>query len=110
MNESERTWYKIKNEDEVYSPSLLIYPERVKVNILRMINMAGDVNRLRTHVKTHKMAEITRMQMDQGITKFKCATIAETGMVAQCEAEDILLAIQPVGPDIERFFRLKEQF
>ncbi|NLO01422.1 MAG: D-TA family PLP-dependent enzyme, partial [Bacteroidales bacterium] len=43
MNESERTWYKIKNEDEVYSPSLLIYPERVKVNILRMINMAGDV-------------------------------------------------------------------
>ena len=110
MNESERTWYKIKNEDEVYSPSLLIYPERVKVNILRMINMAGDVNRLRTHVKTHKMAEITRMQMDQGITKFKCATIAETGMVAQCGAEDILLAIQPVGPNIERFFRLKEQF
>jgi D-serine deaminase-like pyridoxal phosphate-dependent protein len=106
----ENLWYTIKNEDEVYSPSLLIYPERVKSNIQRMIKMAGDVSRLRTHVKTHKMAEITRIQIDQGITKFKCATIAEAEMVARCGGGDILLAIQPVGPNIERFFRLKEEF
>ncbi len=110
MQKSENMWYKIKNEDEVYSPSLLIYPERVKINIERMVKMAGDVSRLRTHVKTHKMAEITRMQIDAGITKFKCATIAEAEMVAQCGGEDILLAIQPVGPNIERFFRLKKEY
>ena len=28
------------------------------------------------------------MQMDQGITKFKCATIAEAEMVAACLAAD----------------------
>jgi D-serine deaminase-like pyridoxal phosphate-dependent protein len=31
-------------------------------------------------------------------------------MVARCGATDILLAIQPVGPNIERFFKLKQQF
>ena len=31
-------------------------------------------------------------------------------MVAQCGGEDILLAIQPVGPNIERFFRLKKEY
>jgi D-serine deaminase-like pyridoxal phosphate-dependent protein len=110
MIASENLWYEIKNKDEVYSPSLLIYPERMKTNIQRMIAMAGDVTRLRPHVKTHKMAEITRMQMDYGITKFKCATIAETEMVARCGGKDILLAIQPAGPNIERFFKLKEGF
>jgi D-serine deaminase-like pyridoxal phosphate-dependent protein len=31
-------------------------------------------------------------------------------MVAGCGATDILLAMQPVGPNIERFFRLREAF
>ena len=43
------------------------------------------------------------MQMDQGITKYKCATIAEAEMVAACWPPDVLLAYQPVGPNIERF-------
>lgn len=103
-------WYKIKNEDEVYSPSLLVYPERIESNIHEMLTMAGGVNRLRPHVKTHKMAEIIMMQMRHGIYKFKCATISEAEMAARCGATDILLAFQPVGPNIERFFRLKKAF
>ena len=50
------------------------------------------------------------MQMKYGIKKFKCATISEAEMVARCGAADILLAIQPVGPNIARFFQLKEEF
>jgi len=72
--------------------------------------MAGNVSRLRPHVKTHKMSAIIRLQMKNGISKFKCATIAETEMVAGCGASDILLAIQPVGPNISRFFKLKQKF
>ena len=45
--------------------------------------------------------------MKHGISKFKCATISEAEMVARCGANDILLAMQPVGPIIERFFSLK---
>ena len=103
-------WYEIENVKEVFSPSLLVYPSRVESNIRKMVGMAGDVNRLRPHVKTHKMAEIVRLQMKHGISKFKCATISETEMVGRCGAKDILLALQPVGPNIERFFSLKKEF
>jgi D-serine deaminase-like pyridoxal phosphate-dependent protein len=103
-------WYKIDNEDEVFSPSLLVYPERIESNIRKMVMMSGDVRRLRPHVKTHKMPEIIKMQMNHGIYKFKCATISEAEMVAGCGAKDILLAMQPVGPAIGRFFRLRQAF
>jgi D-serine deaminase-like pyridoxal phosphate-dependent protein len=106
----ENKWYHIENEGEVFSPSLLVYPERIESNIRKMVEMAGDVNRLRPHVKTHKMPEIVRLQMKLGINKFKCATISEAEMVARCGASDILMAMQPVGPNIERFFRLKQAF
>ncbi len=103
-------WYQIENESDVSSPSLLVYPDRVEENIRRMIKIAGRKERLRPHVKTHKMAEVVRLQMKNGINKFKCATISEAEMVAKCGAEDILLAMQPVGPNMERFFMLKKTF
>jgi D-serine deaminase-like pyridoxal phosphate-dependent protein len=103
-------WYKVENINEVSSPSLLVYPDRIESNIKRIIDIAGSVDKLRPHVKTHKMAEIIRLQMKFGIYKFKCATISETEMVARCGAQDILLAIQPVGPNIERFFKLQKEF
>ena len=107
---AEINWYKINNPDEVYSPSLLVYPDRIEKNIRKMIDIAGNVEQLRPHVKTHKMPEIIKLQMKYGIYKFKCATISESEMVAGCGASDILLAIQPVGPNIGRFFNLKQKF
>jgi D-serine deaminase-like pyridoxal phosphate-dependent protein len=104
------SWYKIDNADEVTSPSLLIYPDRIEANIKKAINIAGNADRLRPHVKTHKMAEVIRLQMKYGIYKFKCATISEAEMAAGCGASDILLAMQPVGPNIDRFFKLKKTF
>jgi D-threonine aldolase len=108
--EQDPKWYAVGNPDEVPSPSLLVYPERIKSNIRRMIKIAGGAGRLRPHVKTHKTPEIIKMQMDQGITRFKCATIAEMEMVAGCGARDIVLAYQPVGPNLEKFFSLKKAF
>jgi D-serine deaminase-like pyridoxal phosphate-dependent protein len=106
----ENTWYKIKNENNLFSPSLIVYPERIEYNINKMTETAGDVSRLRPHVKTHKMPEIIGMQLRHGIEKFKCATIAEAEMTASCGAADILLAMQPVGPAIGRFFSLKQAY
>lgn len=103
-------WYEVDNATDVCSPSLLVYRDRIEENIRRMIMIAGDAVYLRPHIKTHKMPEIVKMQMRHGINKFKCATISETEMVAGCGATDILLAMQPVGPNLERFFRLKEKF
>jgi D-serine deaminase-like pyridoxal phosphate-dependent protein/REP element-mobilizing transposase RayT len=103
-------WYKVTNVEEVCSPALLVYPDRIRENIRRMIAIAGGVDGLRPHVKTHKMAKVIRIQMEQGITKFKCATIAEAEMVAGCGAPDVLLAYQPVGPNVQRVIRLVESF
>jgi D-serine deaminase-like pyridoxal phosphate-dependent protein len=99
-------WYALYNPEEVPSPALLLYPDRISGNIEKMIAMAGDVNRLRPHVKTHKMPQLIALQVSYGIKKFKCATIAETEMVAAHGGDDILLAYQPVGPNIPRLVSL----
>lgn len=103
-------WYRLKDTSQVISPSLLVYPERIEENIQLMVKMAGGTEFLRPHIKTHKMAEIVDMQMQYGIHKFKCATIAEAELLAQCGAEDILLAMQTVGANMGRFFRLMEKY
>lgn len=103
-------WYQIKNTQGVISPSLLVYPSRVKKNIQMMIEIAGGVEYLRPHIKTHKIAEIIKLQMDHGIYKFKCATIAEAELLAKCGANDILLAMQPVATNVNRYFELIKNY
>ncbi len=103
-------WYKINNENELDSPSLVIYKERVQQNIGKMITIAGSAERLLTHVKTNKMPEIVSMMLNAGITKFKCATIAEAEMAAIAGAKYILISHQLVGPKIERLVRLRQKY
>lgn len=103
-------WYEIEDVENVVSPALLVYPERIERNIRTMIGIAGGTEYLRPHIKTHKMAEIIRLQMHHGIHMFKCATLTEAELLAQCGAEDILLALQLVGPNKKRFFDLMEKF
>lgn len=103
-------WYEIENVNEVPSPALAVYPPRVEENTRRMIALAGGVARLRPHVKTHKMAEVIALQRAAGISKFKCATIAEAEMLARAGAPDVMLAYPIVGPNVERLCRLVAAF
>lgn len=103
-------WYELTSTSGLISPSLLAYPKHIEKNIQTMIAMAGGTKNLRPHVKTHKMAEIIQMQMAHGIFKFKCATIAEAELLAKQNAKDVLLAMQPVGTNIDRFFELMEKY
>jgi len=102
--------YELENAAEVPSPSLLVYPERVRENLVRMCEIAGDPARLRPHVKTHKLAPIVTMSLELGITRFKCATLAEAEMLAKAGAPDVLLAYQPVGPNVARLVHLSSAF
>ena len=108
MNKSD--WYTIQNIDEVDSPALVVYPDRIQKNIEQMKEIVGDIQRLRPHIKTHKMREVVRMQMKNGIHKFKCATIAEAEMLAKEGVANVLLAYQPVGPKVNRLLNLIEHF
>lgn len=103
-------WYKPTHEASVYTPAVLVFPDRIEENIRRMIKLAGNAERLRPHVKTHKMAEVISLQLEHGIKKFKCATLAEVEMVAANGGEDILLAYPLTGPAIGYFLNLMERF
>jgi D-serine deaminase-like pyridoxal phosphate-dependent protein len=103
-------WYHVSNADTVNSPALLIYPDRVRNNLRQMIAVAGDVSRLRPHIKTHKMPQVIQLKREAGIHKFKVSTIAEAEMTAAAGGEDVLLAIQPVGPNIGRLVNLIGRF
>jgi len=110
MTEIKNDWYNIKNINEIDSPALVIYTERVKRNISTAVEMVGDLQRLRPHVKTHKCKEVVEMMMNAGISKFKCATIAEAEMMGMCNAKDVLLAYQPVGPKPKRFIAVIKKY
>lgn len=103
-------WYTIDNVMILDSPALVVYKDRVLNNIRRCKMKVKDISLLRPHVKTNKMADVCRLMMDEGITKFKCATIAETEMLGNIAAPDVLLAYQPVGPKIHRLLELQRQF
>ena len=103
-------WYEISNAADIPSPTLLLYPSRIEQNLQRMISMAGGVGRLRPHVKTHKLPQIIAMKRAVGIHKFKVSTIAEAEMTAAAGGEDILLAYQPIGPNVARLVELMRRF
>ncbi len=105
-----QAWYELKDPGGVVSPALLVYPDRIRHNIDEMIRIAGDAERLRPHVKTHKCPEIVKMQLEAGIRRFKCATIAEAEMLAMTGAGDVLLAYPLHGPNASRFARLQEAY
>jgi D-serine deaminase-like pyridoxal phosphate-dependent protein len=105
-----QNWFYIENEAEIPSPSLLLYRARAEENIRRMLAIAGGPERLRPHVKTHKLAPLIRAQLAPGITKFKCATIAEAEMTGEAGAPDVLFAFPPLGPNVSRLLELQRQF
>jgi D-serine deaminase-like pyridoxal phosphate-dependent protein len=104
------TWFQVADVSQIPSPGLLVYRARVEENLRRMLAIAVEPARLRPHIKTHKMRELVRIQLAVGITKFKCATIAEAEMAADTGAADVLLAYQPVGPNIRRVAELVIRF
>lgn len=107
---SMKEWYQVDNIEQVDTPALLVFPERVKQNIEHFKSYIRNLSLLRPHVKTNKSAEVSRLLLSAGITRFKCATIAEAEMLAMCDAPDVLVAHQPVGPKAQRLAGLTKVF
>jgi len=106
----DRPWYELAGADSVSSPSLLFYRERIERNLGEMIRIAGGPERLRPHIKTHKLPGLIERQMELGICRFKAATLSECSMAAQAGVGDVLLAYQPVGPSIRDWLELVQTF
>ncbi len=102
--------YRIDHPEQILSPGVIVFRQWVAHNLNTMLRVAGDPQRLRPHVKTHKIREIVRWQLDLGITRHKCATIAEAEMLAQVGAPDVLIAYQMVGPNVRRLLHLIDRY
>lgn len=110
MHDHSDSWYLLDHPELVDSPAYLVYPERIRYNIQHMVAIAGDPLRLVPHVKTHKMAEPVRMQMEAGIKRFKCATLAEAEMLARSGVQDVILAYQLNPTKALRYLKLAVDF
>lgn len=102
--------YRLIDPSAVSSPALLFVPSLIRANIARVIELAGGPDRLRPHVKTHKTAEVVSLQLAAGVTKHKCATIAEAEVLAATGTPDVLLAYPVIGPTGRRLAALARKF
>ena len=98
------------NVDAIPSPALVLHWPSVEENLRRMILLAPGPEWLRPHLKTHKLPQIVARLAALGVTKAKCATIAEAEMAAEAGATDVLLAAPLVGPTTGRLLALMAKF
>jgi D-serine deaminase-like pyridoxal phosphate-dependent protein len=89
---------------------LIYYKDIILDNTKRIIEMAGGPLMLWPHVKSHKTDKLIYMQIELGITRFKCATIAEAEMTAGADAKHIILAYPLIGPNISRYLQLVKNY
>lgn len=102
--------YRIADTSEIISPAIVLFHEVLEANIAKMLDIAGDVSRLRPHCKTHKMREIIELELQRGVRKHKAATLAEAEMLAEAGARDVFLAYNLVGPNIHRAVRFLRKY
>lgn len=103
----------LQDKESISTPGLWVDKAAVQRNISQMIQDVGGksgIDRLRPHIKTHKMVEIVAMQVAAGIEKCKAATPMEAKIAAMGGATDILLAHQPVGSKIEQLALLIDEY
>jgi D-threonine aldolase len=95
---------------DVETPSLVFFADRIRANTEKALIIAGSPGRLWPHIKTHKTLELIEDLIQRGITRFKCATIAEAELLAMAGAQYVLVAYPLVGPNVERFSVLTSTF
>jgi D-serine deaminase-like pyridoxal phosphate-dependent protein len=96
---------------ELDTPALVIDLDVVRANVTEMAKTAARHGvRLRPHIKTHKMPELARMQLDAGAGGITCAKLGEAEVMADAGIDDILLAFPVWGePKLRRLAALRER-
>ena len=102
--------YRVADTRSIVTPALLVFREQLDANLEHMISIAGSAERLRPHCKTHKMPQVTKLELARGIRKHKCATLAEAEMLAEAGVEDSFLAYNIVGANIARCVAFLQTF
>ena len=96
---------------ELQTPALVVYLDRVRENVQRMIDYVGGVDRWRPHLKTTKIPEVWSELLRAGVRQFKCATTREAAVLldvaaAAGEHVDLLVAYPHRDPSLRRLGEL----
>jgi D-serine deaminase-like pyridoxal phosphate-dependent protein len=100
-------------EAELHSPALVVYLDRARENIRRVIELAGGApERWRPHVKTAKIPRVFAEYARAGVRNFKCATVREAEHLLRvlreegADGADVLVAYPLIGPALARLGEL----
>jgi D-serine deaminase-like pyridoxal phosphate-dependent protein len=97
--------------DIVETPCLLVDRKIMEENLKSMQAIADASGvALRPHVKTHKIPEYARLQVELGAKGITCAKVSEAEVMADGGLDDIFLAYPQVGKSrIERVVALAKR-
>jgi D-serine deaminase-like pyridoxal phosphate-dependent protein len=91
---------------DIATPALVVDRARLERNLKGMADRAAARGiRLRPHAKTHKTAEIGRLQLEMGAVGLTVATISEAEKFADAGVTDLFIAY-PLWPSRQRLARL----
>lgn len=82
---------------EIDTPALIIDLDAFEQNLSLMASMLPDGVRLRPHAKTHKSAEISRLQMDLGAVGVCCQKTSEAEALVAGGVDNVMVSNQVVG-------------
>ena len=86
--------------DDLETPTLLVDLDRMEKNIKRMIRFTRECDvELRPHVKTHKVPDIARIQIDAGSRGVCLQKVSEVEVFAASGIDDIFLTNEIVAPE-----------
>jgi D-serine deaminase-like pyridoxal phosphate-dependent protein len=83
---------------ELETPVLTADLDAIERNISRMQAYCDEHGvELRPHIKTHKLPELARLQLEAGAVGITCQKLGEAEVMAEAGIEDILLSFPLVG-------------
>ncbi|MBC2836675.1 D-TA family PLP-dependent enzyme [Paragemmobacter straminiformis] len=88
--------------DGIDTPAVLVDMAVVQRNIDRFQSLADRIGmKVRPHIKTHKLAEVTRMQLSAGAIGITCQKVSEAeAMLDACpEIRDLLITYNILGDE-----------
>ena len=105
-----RDLYDVAGLEGFLTPCLVYYKDIIEENTRKLIERVGGCERLWPHVKSHKMREMVQMQMSLGISRFKCATLGEASVVAECHPKAILVAYPIIGKAVDVYLDMVSRY
>jgi D-serine deaminase-like pyridoxal phosphate-dependent protein len=84
--------------DELETPVPVVDMDRLEANITRLQTYL-DSHKIanRPHIKTHKIPEITKLQMDAGAVGITCQKVSEAEVMADAGFDDIFIPYNILG-------------